>query len=501
MEMTKAEANNKPVLAAEDVHIVTIYGRIYCLQVDKVGMIANLYRFYRDAVVLQGSLPIYSLKIAVSVVDNVLLVHQVDAKVVILYDLFTNSLAPISAPLPLLLRSFSRTNCTIQSTNVEVAGANASEVIVYDDGWTFLVPDLICDPAHGILWRIHLDLEAIAASSSEVPSVLEFLQRRRLESNKAKQLCLAIMCTVILERRPVSMVAVAIDVLVASYSHLMKTGTSLQGGTGGACSGTIHHVDVSQVVAEEANTKVDVQGKSVTQESTSGLNNNPLNLDSLSDSEENANDKSMETHSGEHPGRSSLGNLDAGTETSPTEIEWSPLQSGVCEASSNPSEPNASNQQGSQFDHVAISPDEMYSSVFAVVEEEIAGDSAYLVAVIVEYFRSAALEKLKLNPSLYVMTTQLLARNEHYDELGLFVINKILEPSKEVALQLLESGRQNLPTRKLGLNMLRQLSLHHDYVLLLVQDGYCLEALRYARKHKDKWRRSLKKEEGSSQGG
>jgi hypothetical protein len=26
--------------------------------------------------------------------------------------------------------------------------------------------------------------------------------------------------------------------------------------------------------------------------------------------------------------------------------------------------------------------------------------------------------------------------------------------------------------------------LHHDYVLLLVQDGYYLEAMRYARKHK-----------------
>ena len=111
---------------------------------------------------------------------------------------------------------------------------------------------------------------------------------------------------------------------------------------------------------------------------------------------------------------------------------------------------------------------------------------------------------------------QLLARSERHAELGLFVINKvtfhicsfkklwhlhllyfgylkfnngfillqILEPSLEVALQLLEPGRQNFQTRKLGLDMLRQLSLHHEYVLLLVQDGYYLEALRYTRKHK-----------------
>lgn len=128
---------------------------------------------------------------------------------------------------------------------------------------------------------------------------------------------------------------------------------------------------------------------------------------------------------------------------------------------------------------------------------------------------SASMEKIKVHPNLYVLTIQLLVRNERYAELGLFVMNKaslskifcvllqnikmlstifivegnlfllqILEPSKEVALQLLESGRQSIQTRKLGLDMLRQLSLHHDYVLMLAQDGHYNEALRYARKHK-----------------
>ncbi|KAI5420880.1 hypothetical protein KIW84_044642 [Lathyrus oleraceus] len=94
MVMTKSEANSKPVLAAEDIFTVTVYGRIYCLQVDRVAMLLHSYRLYRDAVIQQGSLPIYSSRIAVSVVDNVLLIHQVDAKVVILYDLFADSRAP-----------------------------------------------------------------------------------------------------------------------------------------------------------------------------------------------------------------------------------------------------------------------------------------------------------------------------------------------------------------------------------------------------------------------
>ncbi|KAI3995581.1 hypothetical protein MKX01_023326 [Papaver californicum] len=126
----------------------------------------------------------------------------------------------------------------------------------------------------------------------------------------------------------------------------------------------------------------------------------------------------------------------------------------------------------------------MYQFVFAPVEEEMSGDPAYLVAIIVEYLRSAASEKFKVHPNLNMMTTQLLARSGRFAKLWMFVLNKIVEPSKEVALQLLESGRKNFMTRKLGMDMLRKLLLHHDYVLLLVQDGYYIEALRYARKNK-----------------
>lgn len=104
--MAKSKANSKPVLAAEDIFIVTVYGRIYCLQVNRVVMLLHSYRLYRDAVIHQGSLPIYSSRIVVSVVDNVLLIHQVDAKVVILYDLFADSRAPISAPLPFIIKGF-----------------------------------------------------------------------------------------------------------------------------------------------------------------------------------------------------------------------------------------------------------------------------------------------------------------------------------------------------------------------------------------------------------
>ncbi|PSS13777.1 Colon cancer-associated Mic1-like protein [Actinidia chinensis var. chinensis] len=495
MAMAKSEANSKPVLAAEDVHVVTVYGRIYCLQVDKVAMLLNSYRFYRDAVVQQGSLPIFSSKIAVSVVDNVLLVHQVDAKVVILYDIFSDSRAPISAPLPLLLRGFPRSiTASSQSSSRNAEGSEAidlsdTEAIIYGDGWTFLVPDLICDAANGLLWKIHLDLEAISASSSEVPSVLEFLQRRKLEAHKAKQLCLAMSRTIILERRPVSMVARAIDILVISYSYSIKTGSYLKEMKAEKSSPSgVPQVNSPSTIADDSASRVDAYGKSVKHESASGVHNESMNKFSTfsgSDSGDNVTIEPLKTSSGDL--YSLGGNVESkilmGAEV-PSDTVQSGLQSQLLGLGNNLLNSNVTNYQESQFTSAAVSPDEIYSFVFAPVEEEMAGDSSYMVSIIIEFLRSVNSEKIKVHPNLYVLTIQLLARNERYAELGLFVINKILEPSKEVALQLLESGRQNIQTRKLGLDMLRQLSLHHDYVVLLVQDGYYLEALRYARKNK-----------------
>lgn len=116
-----------------------------------------------------------------SAVDNVLLIHQVDAKVVILYDIFADSRAPISAPLPLLLRGFPRSSSTSsRSSGRESESSDASvvsnhETVTYADTWSFLVPDLICDVANKLLWKIQLDLEASLCSLLHVCIHMKYL--------------------------------------------------------------------------------------------------------------------------------------------------------------------------------------------------------------------------------------------------------------------------------------------------------------------------------------
>ncbi|CAN6288265.1 unnamed protein product [Urochloa humidicola] len=482
MMMSKTEANNKPVLAADDVHIVTVYGRIYCLQLDRVSTSLNLYRFYRDAVVQQCTLPTYSSRIAVSAVDNIIMVHQIDAKVVILYDVNLDSYAPVSAPLPLLVRGLpSNSRQAFQTADSQSSAYGGT---IYGDGWNFLIPDLICDAENGLLWRLHLDLEAIAASSSDAPSVLEFLQRRKSDPSMVKTTCLAILRTIILERRSVTTVAKAMDVVLESYSRLMKTG--------GGLPGVRRTHDQSQQLGGQP-----VEGSHViSQESSPGTTVSPANANP--DQAGGAANRSSQANSGVSHGadRATLNTSSDSDEITNVSGVTSQGTSGyqtsdainkgqqVVGEDSRPLSSGTSMQHGQHAGSVAISPIEMFQSVFALVEDEMMGDPAYLTAVSMEFLRSASKAGLKAPPNLYVMMATLLARSNRYAEIALFVSNKILEPSKELAMQLMELGQQHPPTRKLGLDMLRERGLHHDYVAALLQDGYYQAALRYARKYK-----------------
>lgn len=109
------------------------------------------------SLLFQGTLPVYSSRIAVSAVDNIIMVHQIDAKVVILYDVFMDSYAPISAPLPLLVRGLASNSK--QAAQPADQQSSAYGGTLYGEGWNFLIPDLICDAENGLLWKLHLDLE------------------------------------------------------------------------------------------------------------------------------------------------------------------------------------------------------------------------------------------------------------------------------------------------------------------------------------------------------
>lgn len=84
-----------------DVRLLTVYGRLFCAHIDTDTCTLVLYRFYRDALLRQHSFPVPSARVAISVVDNALVVITLDTGVGLILDVLSGSVQPLASPLPL----------------------------------------------------------------------------------------------------------------------------------------------------------------------------------------------------------------------------------------------------------------------------------------------------------------------------------------------------------------------------------------------------------------
>ncbi|KAH7279474.1 hypothetical protein KP509_37G021500 [Ceratopteris richardii] len=475
--LKKLEANRKVTIGPEDVHIATMYGRLYCLQVDRLSMELNIYRFYRDAVVPQGTIPVYSETVAFSVVDGVLLVHQLASEVVLLYAIYADLKGPISAPLPLLIRGdscFTMAGCESSTEsndildNEDMRTLASSESNIYGENWVFANPDIILDQDHGIMWRIHLDLEAIATSSSDLPSLLEFLQRRRLDAAVAKELSMMVLCNMIMEKRPLLLISEAMDVISMAYSQFLRTRATL-------------------VIAKQPSARPQVparhdQRKKAGKEDEKDVPVSDCNTNIIPECSDQAQKQSENVGSSKRMSNATVEQCKIAHEV--VGIVEETDESAAHNKSENSTGSPLSISHNISLAVTAVSPEEMYHHVFAVIDNETDVDSSTLIAAIIQYLRSAASEKLNFPVDLQLLLIKLLTKEKRYPELMHLVRTKVLEPSKEVAKEMLQVGKSYQPVFMLGLNMLRQLSLHGDYLSEILQQGRLLEALRYARQNR-----------------
>lgn len=177
-----------------------------------------------------------------------------------------------------------------------------------------------------------------------------------------------------------SVVAKAIHVLVTSYSHSIKTDSYLKGiksdktSTSGVqnAGSPLSGADVSDIGA-------DALRKSIIHESAARVDSGSLNkspIVSSLDSEGEAKSTNPKCYSPETQAGGKVNRENSpSTESHNARVMRSSLQFG---------------QEEPQLATPAISPDEMYSFVFASVDEEMVGDPSYLVTIIVEFLHRYA---------------------------------------------------------------------------------------------------------------
>ena len=181
----------RSTIGPDSVRLLAVYGRLFCAHIDREARTLVLYRFYRDALLRQHSFPLPSASVAISVIDNALVLHTLDSGVALVLDVLSASTHPLASPLPV-------GGVTLSAEATAPSDAESDTVSIYGSSCVFLAPDLLlnrcgrsCSLKHACsevpqpnssqsqLWRLKLDLRALAASCSDRPVLIGFLQRRR----------------------------------------------------------------------------------------------------------------------------------------------------------------------------------------------------------------------------------------------------------------------------------------------------------------------------------
>lgn len=120
----------------DSVRLLAVYGRLFCAHVDREARTLVLYRFYRDALLRQHSFPLPSASVAISVIDNALVLHTLDSGVALVLDVLSASTHPLASPLPV-------GGITHAVGSAAIADAMPDASSIYGSGCEFLAPDLL----------------------------------------------------------------------------------------------------------------------------------------------------------------------------------------------------------------------------------------------------------------------------------------------------------------------------------------------------------------------
>mmetsp|Transcript_14673 Transcript_14673/g.41266 ORF Transcript_14673/g.41266 Transcript_14673/m.41266 type:complete len:671 (+) Transcript_14673:570-2582(+) len=237
----------KPCLETNQVRLLTLYGRVYCCHMDPDGACLSLYRFYKDAVVLQHEVELIGGPVELSSYDNLLLVHHLHTGVVLIVDVGQGGrrLSPLASPLPLALHMPPSSQDPPPTTGT--AGLLAAYE-VYSEYWQFQPPGIVIDVRNGLVWRLEVFLEGVVATCSAWPQLAGFLQRRRRALHPLappKPLLLGVIAALLQEREPMAVLSTVFDAINSTAAAQQKAAVAHHPGAVSADSGAVSPSEVT----------------------------------------------------------------------------------------------------------------------------------------------------------------------------------------------------------------------------------------------------------------
>ncbi|KAG2381669.1 hypothetical protein C9374_006053 [Naegleria lovaniensis] len=168
------ESKDQP-LQENETFLVSMYGRCCLVCVSYANYEIHIYKYKAEntqAFVKQRIFNIFSgSNIAVNVVDSLLIVHNLDEKSSVAYDVFTKQDSPVSPPLSISPHSLPN---SLLGDSIE----NASERLYKVQSWTYWLPNYIYDKELGFIFELKLSISHMPINIRNRKDAIKFLFRR-----------------------------------------------------------------------------------------------------------------------------------------------------------------------------------------------------------------------------------------------------------------------------------------------------------------------------------
>lgn len=194
---------SEPIVQRHELATVILYGRLYIVHLFSQRQEMTFYRFERDNNFYRDrQFNMFSSgPFDVSVVDNLLLLHNRQDCLTMLFDKRSRTDMPICPPMPISryvpynadLRYASTTqernddskeNNAARTTNAEsnkkatVDADEPTEVLLYSPSWIFIYPNMVLDKESGFMFELQPLLTQMSINTDNKTEIIRFFFRR-----------------------------------------------------------------------------------------------------------------------------------------------------------------------------------------------------------------------------------------------------------------------------------------------------------------------------------
>ena len=464
------QAKLRRSLLPGNLGVARLYDMIFCVHSETERQQVHLYQLFKDYVVRKYALAVYSSSASVSVSDNLLIVHALDSKVALIFDLKINTQFPITAPLPI----------------ATIAADGFSPL--YSPHWSLAPPDYIIDPQAGRVGQLQLDLHTIARSSIDKACLLQFL----LSRTHCASVILEVFAKSIDEEEGLPVLARMFDLLHAATARSLLTRRAFGASVAAAALASPRPTKPRVTPVPAADTSVDVSAGETTSASSSV---SASVRDSVS---------GVSTADADDAGRSSPPPATPPA-TPPTTPAAAPAAAPAADVSASASDtsldsarppqlleapsPAAAAQSNGEREgppDSALFVARVFETAVAQLPKPADAQNArrrYVLAVLTEYLHSQQQHALTLDVSAGMLLLTLLEEQGSFYQLHQFVQYHLVPDSLELAYRLLALESKYPPAVELAMDMFKRLGpLGNDALMsCLLERGQLLAACRFIR--------------------